>query len=189
MEPNFFNQKAIKMYKVQPFSYFKSLKKSYITSVCAIFLLNTTGLKANEPEIITQSKSSQPIHVTLNQITLVKLKDKISDALVGNPAIADITIQTGQSFIITGKSYGRTNIILLNSKGETIFNKSITVDDQNENVVRIQRGMARVSYTCTPNCQPTPTLGDDPSHAKSLSENIKDKMKNINQAISSSADE
>ena len=175
------------MYKVQQSAYFKSLKKSYITSVCAIFLLNTTGLQANEPEIITQSKSEKPIHVTLNQITLIKVKDKISDALVGNPAIADITIQTGKSFIITGKSYGRTNIILLNSKGETIFNKSITVDDQHENVVRIQRGMARVSYTCSPNCQPTPTLGDDPAHAKTISENMKDKLKNINQAITASS--
>ena len=175
------------MYKVQQFSYFKFLKVACISSVCSIFLLITTDLSANEAEIITQSKSTKPIHVTLNQITLIKLKEKISDALVGNPAIADITIQTGKSFIITGKSYGRTNIILLNGKGETIFNKSITVDDQNENVVRIHRGIARVSYTCSPNCQPTPTLGDDPAHAKTLSENIEDKMKNINQAISASA--
>ena len=176
------------MYKVQQFSYFKYLKRSVFTSVCAILLANTTGLKANEPEIITESKTQKPIHVTLNQITLVKVKDKISDALVGNPAIADITIQTGKSFIITGKSYGRTNIILLNSKGETIFNKSITVDDQHENVVRIQRGAARVSYTCSPNCQPTPTLGDDPVYAKTVSDNIKDKMKNINQALSTSSE-
>ena len=121
--------------------------------------------------------------VTLNQITLVKLDEPIRDALIGNPAIADITIQNGKTFIITGKSYGRTNIILMNKKGETIFNKSVYVDDDNQNVVRIQRGNMRLSYTCTPHCQPTPTLGDDPAHSKQLSENLNGKLKTIDQVV------
>lgn len=139
-----------------------------------------------DQEIITHSTSNSLMKVTLNQITLVKLEDQISDALIGNPAIADITIQNNSTFIITGKSYGRTNIILLNKDGDKIFNKLVYVDDDSRNVVRIQRGGARLSYTCTPNCQPTPTLGDDPEHIKSLSNNFKAKLQTIDRALKQS---
>ncbi len=161
--------------------------KFAITTLAAAFLLCSPAAKADPSEIITQSPTKEPINVKLNQVTLVRLNQPIADALIGNPAIADITIQTGKSFIITGKSYGRTNIILLNKQGKTIFNKSITVDDQQENVVRLQKGQARVSYTCSPNCQPTPTLGDDRTYTKAVADNIQDKMKGIGQAMSLSA--
>lgn len=161
---------------------------------CAILtlFLNATGsfqaskAQANESEdqnIVTHSTSSAFMKVTLNQVTMVKLEEQISDALIGNPAIADITIQNNSTFIITGKSYGRTNIILLNKDGDKIFNKWVHVDDDARNVVRIQRGAARLSYTCTPNCQPTPTLGDDPAYLKSLTGNLKTKLKSIESVI------
>jgi len=164
-------------------------KISLVAIAAAITLISTTQSQAEEPEIINLSKTEPAINVKINQITLVKLKSNIADALIGNPAIADITIQNSKSFIITGKSYGNTNIILLNKKGETIFNKSISVDDQQENIVRLQRGNARVSYTCSPTCQPTPTLGDDPEHVKAVSGNIDNKIKGISQALSLSSAE
>lgn len=168
-----------------------------LLSVCVVTTLSSNNLQARDltntieqklerakfEEIITHSTNSDYMKVTLNQITLVKLDEPITDALIGNPAIADITIQNGKTFIITGKSYGRTNIILMNKKGETIFNKSVYVDDDNQNVVRIQRGNMRLSYTCTPHCQPTPTLGDDPAHSKLLSDNLNGKLKTINDLV------
>lgn len=151
----------------------------------ASFIINEAKAEdKNDHNIITHSTSISSMKITLNQITLVKLEEKISDALIGNPAIADITIQNNSTFIITGKSYGRTNIILLNKDGDTIFNKWVHVDDDNRNVVRIQRGGARLSYTCNPNCQPTPTLGDDPNHLKSLTTNLQAKQQTIDNAIS-----
>lgn len=172
-----------------------TIKKLFLNvSILALFLsfagtFQSKELKAIENDdknIITHSTSSALMKITLNQITMVKLDEQISDALIGNPSIADITIQNNSTFIITGKSYGRTNIILLNKDGETIFNKWVHVDDDTRNVVRIQRGGARLSYTCTPNCQPTPTLGDDPKYLKSLSGNLQTKLKTINNAIKQS---
>lgn len=169
-----------------------TMKKQIFHCALLTLFLNATGsfitheAKAEEKsdqDIITHSTSNASMKITLNQITLVKLEEKISDALIGNPAIADITIQNNSTFIITGKSYGRTNIILLNKDGDTIFNKWVHVDDDNRNVVRIQRGGARLSYTCNPNCQPTPTLGDHPNHIKSLNSNLKAKLQSIESAI------
>lgn len=167
------------MFRVQN----SATKKFLTTTIFTACLLSISPVQASEPEIITQPKAASMLNVTLNQITLVKLDEQIADALVGNPAIADITIQSNKSFIITGKSYGHTNIIMLNKKGEAIFNKSIAVDDDRENVVRVLHGASRLSYTCSPNCQPTPTLGDDPKHVKSASENITGKLKEINGTL------
>lgn len=173
------------------------LSSCAILTLCVMTTASTNNLNARDlsntieqklerakfEEIITHSTKSDFMRVTLNQITLVKLDEPITDALIGNPAIADITIQNGKTFIITGKSYGRTNIILMNKKGETIFNKSVYVDDDSQNVVRIQRGNMRLSYTCTPHCQPTPTLGDDPAHSKLLSDNLNGKLNTINGLV------
>jgi Flp pilus assembly secretin CpaC len=169
-----------------------SMKRQVFHCVLLTLFLHTTGslsiseVKAeekNDQNIITHSTSNALMKITLNQITLVRLEDKISDALIGNPAIADITIQNNSTFIITGKSYGRTNIILLNKDGEKIFDRWVYVDDDSRNVVRIQRGGARLSYTCAPNCQPTPTLGDDPEHIKSLTKNFQAKLQTIDRAL------
>lgn len=169
-----------------------TMKKQIIHCALLTLFLNAAGTAAiheakaedsNDQDIITHSTTKSLVKVTLNQITLIKLEDKIADALIGNPAIADITIQNNSTFIITGKSYGRTNIILLNKDGDTIFNKWVYVDDDSRNVVRIQRGGARLSYTCAPNCQPTPTLGDDPEYLKSLSKNFDTKLKSIDSAL------
>jgi len=176
------------MYKAHLYLSPKYIKLPLAAVFLATSLINTAQSQAEEPEIITLSKTEPAINVKINQITLVRLKRHIADALIGNPAIADITIQNSKSFIITGKSYGQTNIILLDKKGETIFNRPISVDDQKENIVRLQKGSARVSYTCSPTCQPTPTLGDDPNHVKAVSGNINDKIKGISQALSLSSE-
>lgn len=170
------------MYRVE----YSVTKKLLAASFIASCILTSTASYASEAIVTTLPGATAKLKVIMNQITLVKLDQKITDAMVGNPSIADITIQSNKSFIITGKSYGQTNIIMLNKEGKAIFNKSITVDDDRQNIVRVHHGMSRLSYTCSPNCQPTPTLGDDPIHVKTAMENIKGKMKTISNAMASS---
>lgn len=171
------------MYKVQKFFGGKSASALLSGTLLALSLAAPGNLAAEESITLTQTSSLDAVNVRIDQVTLVKLKNQIADILVGNPAIADITIQSRSSFVITGKSYGRTNIIILDKAGEAIFNRTIAVDDSSQNVVRLQKGTARVSYTCAPNCQPTPTLGDDRTHSKMLSDNYQDKLKEVGQAM------
>ncbi len=166
----------------------KSVKTFVSNMVFVIGVTTISGAATADQMISTSENSDSIIKVTLNQATLIRLEDRISDAIVGNPAIADITMQNGKSFVLTGKSYGRTNLMLMNKSGELIFNRSIHVDDDLKNIVRIQRGNLRVSYTCTPQCQPTPTLGDSSDHIAVTANNIKTMHKSIDGAIASTAD-
>lgn len=171
------------MYRVQRFQTGAITGAILLSSLAAATLAMPGPVQADQSIKLTQTNDRSHIKVRINEVTLVKLKEDIADALIGNPAIADITIQSSSSFVITGKSYGQTNMILLDKSGRTIFNRAIAVDDSKGNIVRIQKGAARVSYTCNPNCQPTPTLGDDAGYTKMMSDNYQNKLKAVGQAL------
>ncbi|MEA2934548.1 MAG: hypothetical protein QOD74_1194, partial [Variibacter sp.] len=81
-----------------------------------------------------------------------------------NPLIADISLQGGGgTMVVTGKSYGVTNLIALDRAGAVLMNSSVEVRAPNAGVVVVYKGIERESYSCTPNCERRITLGDSPS--------------------------
>jgi Flp pilus assembly secretin CpaC len=104
------------------------------------------------------------IDVLLDQAQIVKLPDHVGTIVVGNPLIADISIQAGGMLVVTGKGYGRTNIIVLDRGGNVLMDKAVQVQGPRDNVVVIYRGAERESYSCAPNCERRITLGDAPAY-------------------------
>jgi hypothetical protein len=81
--------------------------------------------------------------------------------IIGNPAIADATIQDSQTLIITGHSFGTTNLILLDSEGKTIASELVSVGTQNDDIVTVYRRASRETFSCTPDCSPMLAVGDN----------------------------
>jgi Flp pilus assembly secretin CpaC len=100
------------------------------------------------------------VTVMIDHAKVVRLPEKAQTVIVGNPIIADITTQKNGILIVTGKSYGVTNLIALDASGALLAESMIRVQAQSEAVVTVQRGLERESYSCTPNCQPSLILGD-----------------------------
>ena len=99
--------------------------------------------------------------VTVDQAKIYKLPEDARTLIIGNPMIADVTLlKTGSTMIVTGKGFGETNMIALDTTGNTVKELNILVVGSNKALV-VQRGMVRESYTCAPRCQPTALLGDD----------------------------
>ena len=96
----------------------------------------------------------------LDQAKLVKLPEKVATIVIGNPLIADATLQPGGLMVITGKGYGRTNIIALDRTGAVLMENTVEVQGPRANVVVLYRGVERETYSCTPNCERRLTLGD-----------------------------
>jgi hypothetical protein len=84
----------------------------------------------------------------------------VTTIVVGNPLIADVTLQPGNVVIVTGKGYGATNFIAMDSAGEVLLDRLIRVDGDTDHVVSVFSGFARYSYSCTPLCEPRMTMGD-----------------------------
>jgi Flp pilus assembly secretin CpaC len=113
--------------------------------------------------LVPLAASAADIIVTLDQAKLVKLPEKVSTIVIGNPLIADATVQAGGLMVVTGKGYGITNFIALDRTGAVLMEKLVEVEGPMD-VVVVYRGVDRESYSCTPNCERRITLGDNPAY-------------------------
>ena len=107
------------------------------------------------------------IAVSVDQAKLVKLPAGIATIVVGNPLIADVTLQNGGVVVVTGKGYGATNFIAMDRAGQVLVDRQIQVQGPSDQLVTIYRGVERESYSCMPICQRRVTLGDGENYFKS----------------------
>ena len=112
---------------------------------------------------MSSAAGAETIVVTIDQAKLARVPPRTATLVVGNPLIADVSVQAGGTMVITGKGYGVTNLIALDSNGRKIYEKLVRVQGPAENVV-VYRGMTRESYICEPNCERRITLGDTPDY-------------------------
>ena len=105
---------------------------------------------------------SETYSVGLNKTEIVRLPVAAAAILVGNPAIADVSIHSSNTFFVVGRSYGETNIVILDDRGHEILDANIQVSNiLPRNGVRVFYGAnERETYNCTPNCTAAPVLGD-----------------------------
>jgi Flp pilus assembly secretin CpaC len=106
--------------------------------------------------------AAEMLRVSVDQATLTKLPERVSAIIIGNPLIADVTIQAGGVLVVTGKGYGATNIVALDRAGSVLMEKTVMVQGPRDNVVVLYRGVQRETYSCEPNCYRRITLGDSP---------------------------
>lgn len=110
--------------------------------------------------VLPGAAKAADIDIFLDQAKLVKLPEKAVTVVVGNPLIADATIQPGGLMVITGKGYGKTNMIALDRGGKVLMRSSVEVSGPRGDVVVVYRGIDRETYSCAPWCERRYTLGD-----------------------------
>jgi Flp pilus assembly secretin CpaC len=126
--------------------------------IAGLLLWPVVSLAAPDPDRIA---------VYVDQAKLVKLPAKVSTIVVGNPLIADVTLQSGGIIVVTGKGYGATNFIAMDRNGEVLVDRQIQVEGPTDQLVTVYRGVERESYSCMPICQRRVTLGDGETYFKS----------------------
>jgi len=109
-------------------------------------------------------RAADMVKVELDQARIYRLAAPASTIVIGNPAIADATLQDAQTLIVTGRAYGQTNLIVLDEQGETITDVQLAVLAASENLVTVYKGAKRQSLSCLPECQPAAVPGDDSEH-------------------------
>jgi Flp pilus assembly secretin CpaC len=103
---------------------------------------------------------AQGMTVTMDQARVLRLPANVSTLVIGNPLIADASVQRGGLMVLTGKSVGATNLIALDGRGEPLLTIQIRVRVQNDSVVQVYRGVDRETYSCSPTCERTIAVGD-----------------------------
>ena len=126
---------------------------------------------------VTTIAHADDLIVKYDQSQILRLTRPASEIIIGNPSIADVTIQSGNILVITGKSYGITNIIALDGERNVIQDQRVSVRRDEVGVVNVTRGTARQTFACMPQCNPTATLGDDIGFLTSTLESAKEKIR------------
>jgi hypothetical protein len=121
--------------------------------------------------------SAESIRVNVDEARIIELNRPITQVIVGNPAVADVTVQNRKTLIFTGKSAGHTNIILLDENDRQILNEKVYVDTSNEpGLVMVQRGGLRSTYQCGTVCNSSVAIGDDPKYSADVLKATEDKL-------------
>jgi len=108
-----------------------------------------------------QQDQNDALKIIVDRARVVRIAKAADTIIVGNPAIVDATIQDARTLILTGRSFGVTNLIVLDSEGDPIVDETIVVQGHERNTVRIYRQALRETLACSPVCEPTLTIGDN----------------------------
>jgi len=93
------------------------------------------------------------IGVTMNEAKIVKLARPADTIIIGNPAIADASVQDSKTIVLTGKGFGTTNLVILDTSGSPIIDEQVVVSRHDANSVRIYRRAEVQTLSCTPYCE------------------------------------
>lgn len=108
---------------------------------------------------------AETVSINVDQAQVLQLPDRVATIVIGNPLIADATLQSGGVLIVTGKGYGTTNLLALDRGGRILMSNTVQVlGAGTEDIVVVYKGVERETYSCASNCERRITLGDAPAY-------------------------
>jgi hypothetical protein len=131
-----------------------SLRTAIAIGLCLAAVVILAGPEARANDLLVRYDQSQ----------LIRLPRPATEVIIGNPSIADVAIQGGNLLVVTGKAFGITNIIALDAQRNIIQDQRVIVEHDEQRTLVLYKGPLRQSYSCTPYCAPTLTIGDDPAY-------------------------
>lgn len=146
--------------------------KSKASLAAMIAVLLAAGHASAESSASASEGAGEPVVVTVDRAKVFRISKPASTVIIGNPSIADATVEDDRTLVLTGRSFGVTNLIVLDAKGEPIVDETVVVRGHETNTVRIYRRSQRETLACAPVCEPTLTIGDNSTTFNFASEQI-----------------
>ncbi len=130
---------------------------------------------ASAPAALATEDAFKPnaLKIVVDRAKVVRIAKEADTVIVGNPAIVDATVQDARTLVLTGRSFGVTNLIVLDNNGDPIVDETVVVSGHETNTVRIYRQSIRETLACSPVCEPTLTIGDNKTAFEDTSKQIK----------------
>ncbi|MGE0564370.1 MAG: pilus assembly protein N-terminal domain-containing protein [Pseudolabrys sp.] len=115
--------------------------------------------------VMAGSAHADTVRVHIDKSHVMRLPERAATVVIGNPLIADATLQNGGVLVLTGKGYGATNLVALDRAGRAVRSDVIeVVGPGTPDLITVYRGTDRETYSCAPKCEPRITLGDAPTY-------------------------
>ena len=131
-------------------------RKYFRVWLSAVLLAGFTGLAPAQADTVS---------IRLDQAHIMQLPDRVATIVIGNPLIADATLQGGGVLVVTGKGFGATNLVALDRAGRVLLSHTVQVlGPGTDDMVVVYKGVERETYSCATNCERRITLGDAPAY-------------------------
>ncbi len=151
------------------FNISKFAKLGFLAAGLAFSATVSPAISASESE---KKDAANALKVTIDRAKVVRIAAPADTIIVGNPSIVDATIQDARTIVLTGRNFGVTNLIILDSDGEAIVDETIVVKGHETNTVRVYRQSVRETLTCSPVCEATLSVGDDVDRFAAMQDQI-----------------
>ena len=103
----------------------------------------------------TALAQSRPLNVEIDRSQRVALRGAAASVIVGNPAIADVTVVDANTLYIVGKGYGVTEVVAVDAIGRPLFQSQVVVTGGSTGSVRVWRGAQATEMACGTSCSPS----------------------------------
>lgn len=125
---------------------------------------NPTGyeLAGIQPIAGHAADTSGAIVLALDHARVMRMVGDVATIIIGNPSIADVSMPDPRTVVLTGKSYGETNMVMLDEVGNILAEQMLRVTVRGQSLVSVYRGVQRTTLSCSPTCEIRPTPGDAP---------------------------
>ncbi|AQR63327.1 pilus assembly protein CpaC [Brevundimonas sp. LM2] len=95
---------------------------------------------------------AQSLNVEIDRLTRVAVHGAVASVIVGNPAIADVTVVDANTLFVTGKGYGVTEVVAVDRAGRTVYESEVVVTGGSGVAVRVWRGAEDKEVICAASC-------------------------------------
>jgi Flp pilus assembly secretin CpaC len=129
--------------------------------------------------------AAQELAVEIDQSRMMTLPTVPGAIIIGNPSIADVSIQ-GQNLFIHGRGFGQTNLTILDLEGNQIayfelvgvHNSSspVSIFKLNTSSTQNTTSIERFTFSCLTLCETDIQVGDEPTYVSKLLENAQRKL-------------
>jgi Flp pilus assembly secretin CpaC len=98
---------------------------------------------------------AQSLNVEIDRSSRINLRGQAASVIVGNPAIADVTVVDANTLFVTGKGYGVTEVVAVDALGRTLYQGEVIVTGGSSGSVRVWRGAQATEMACAASCSPS----------------------------------
>ncbi|MCF1504896.1 pilus assembly protein N-terminal domain-containing protein [Afifella sp. H1R] len=137
-----------------------------LAGLLPLFLLVATSLPAR----------ADTIALTIDFAKVMKLDKPVSTIVIGNPGIADATVEDEQTLVLTGKAAGTTNLIALDQDGHEVANAILQVVSNDRQLTTVFYGSNRQTLSCSPICEKVISVGDAVTNFEQASAQIQQRQ-------------
>ena len=95
---------------------------------------------------------AQSLVVPIDHSMRLGVSGQAASVVVGNPAVADVTVVDTHTLFVSGRGYGETDVVVLDRTGRTIYSGDVIVAAAGGGRASVYRGADRTDMACAPTC-------------------------------------